>query len=330
MTRLISIVIPNHNGGRFLKNCLSAALTVDYPHYEVIVVDDCSSDNSIEIIDQFPCTLIKLDRHAGASGARNIGARKSKGEILFFIDADCILQPDALRLAAKYHSQYGPDTVIGGTYTAQPFDDVFFSRFQSAFIHYSETKNLENPDYIASHAMVIAKETFLLSGGFPEQFMPILEDVEFSHRLKRNGGRLIMRPDILVRHYFDYTLPASLKNAYRKTRYWSQYSLANKDLMTDSGTASIELKINVLIFTAIVLLGSAMLLSQPPWLTYPLVLLFIFNMIINRGLYFLMCTSFGIFFATLAYGYYALIYPIPIIIGAAGGIFAHSFSGKRR
>ena len=86
------------------------------------------------------------------------------------------------------------------------------------------------------------------SGGFKENFLPILEDVEFSHRLRRTGFKLTMNPEILVRHIFNFTLIKSLKNAFRKSLYWTIYSLKNKDLLTDSGTASIELKFNVASF----------------------------------------------------------------------------------
>ena len=187
-----------------------------------------------------------MDKHSGASRARNTGAKNSGGEILFFIDADCLLQKNTLASVNKAFL-ISENAIIGGTYTAIPYDKDFFSTFQSIFINYSETKK-EPPDYIPTHAMAIARDIFMKSGGFKENFLPILEDVEFSHRLRKMGYKLTMNSEILVRHIFNFTLIKSMKNAFRKSMYWTIYSLKNKDLLTDSGTASIELKFNVASF----------------------------------------------------------------------------------
>jgi len=90
--------------------------------------------------------------------------------------------------------------------------------------------------------MAIHTAEFLASGGFDEQFLPILEDVEFCHRLRRAGYRLLMDPRVLVRHSFGFGFLGSLRNAARKVRFWARYSLGNRDLFADSGTASRGLK----------------------------------------------------------------------------------------
>jgi len=152
--RHISIIIPNYNGESTIGKCLEAVYLSSYRDFEVIVIDDCSRDSSIEIIKRFPCKLIRLDKHSGASKARNLGAWNSAGEVLFFIDSDCLLGIDTLSIVNESFAQDG-DRVIGGTYTKIPYDNDFFSTFQSIFINYSETKNKDKPDYIATHAMAI-------------------------------------------------------------------------------------------------------------------------------------------------------------------------------
>jgi glycosyltransferase involved in cell wall biosynthesis len=92
MEKYISIVIPSYNKAATIGKCLEAAFSSKYKNFEVIVVDDNSDDNSVEIIKRFPCKLVCLERRAGTSKARNTGAFKSKGDLIFFIDADCILQ----------------------------------------------------------------------------------------------------------------------------------------------------------------------------------------------------------------------------------------------
>lgn len=322
MIPLISVIIPNYNGAATLAHCLRAATSVSDEAVEVIVVDDGSDDASIEIIKLFSCTLIPLAQHVGASHARNTGAKHSHGEILFFTDADCLLREDTLSRVRRGLSTADRDVVLGGTYTPQPYDDGFFSRFQSIFINYSETKNPLQPDYVATHAMAIKAVTFRDSGGFAENMRPILEDVEYSHRLRRSGITLSMDPALQVQHIFNFSLLKSLRNAVRKTRYWTLYSLKNRDFFADSGTASLELKFNVTTFFICVLM---LLLAFVPEmgalnLFIGVALLMGANVIFNRRLIKAFYAVNGPLFSVGAALYYLGVYPLAVGVGAIAGV----------
>jgi GT2 family glycosyltransferase len=318
MSSFISVIIPNHNGGDTIEKCLGAVFSSRYQPFEVIVVDDASSDNSVELISRFPCRLIRLEKRTGASGARNTGARASAGEVLFFIDADCVMAENTLSLVHNAVVDQ-KDVVVGGSYTPIPYDSNFFSIFQSIFINYFELKRTE-PDYIASHAMALEKSVFESSGGFHERFLPIIEDVELSHRLRRSGHRLQMAPDILVRHIFNFTFWKSLRNAYRKSRYWIMYSLENRDVFTDSGTASQELKVNVVSFFLILFFLMLYLSSASGmFLFFPLITA-CFNLYINRNLLRAFARAQGALFGIPAALYYTLIYPLAVGMGSFSGM----------
>ncbi len=315
----ISVIIPNRDGAETIGLCLEALFASSHNSFEVVVVDDCSGDNSVAIIKQFPCKLVELTSHVGAASARNHGAENSRGDLLFFTDADCLVLQDTLQIAEKGARKAGPRGIVGGTYTCRPADHSFFSMFQSVFINYSELKRTEDPDYIATHAMAIHAATFRAAGGFREKFLPILEDVEFSHRLRRKGCRLRMADGLLVRHIFNYSLAESFRNGYVKAKFWVRYSTLNRDLFNDSGTASHELKTTVLLFPALLLLFLA-------WLGFPgaipptllLVLLYI-NLLTNHGLLHLFFKTGGFMFAVPAGIYYMLVYPIAVGAGALAG-----------
>lgn len=328
MTNFISVIIPNYNGSATIGKCLGAAFSSRYETFEVIVVDDCSEDTSVDIIRGFPCRLICLDKHSGASKARNVGALNSQGDVLFFTDADCLLQGNALSMADKTLSERGTEVVVGGTYTPIPYDKSFFSLFQSIFINYSETKKADDPDYVAAHAMVIDAQIFRRHDGFSENFLPILEDVEFSHRLKRSGHRLIVNPDMLVQHIFNYSLLDSLRNAIRKSMYWTIYSIKNRDLLTDSGTASLELKINVVSQLINLTLFTLWIFSQEPYFLYPLLPIFACNIFINRKLIRAFYRAKGFIFAFLAFCHYSMIYSFAVGVGAFAGIIKYYFLGS--
>lgn len=319
MNPFISVVIPNYNKAATIGHCLKAAFASTYENFEVVVVDDSSTDDSVEIAQQFPCKLIRLDRRAGASHTRNVGAASSKGEILFFIDADCLLLEDTLARVARAIARYDDDhVVIGGSYSQIPWDDTFFSTFQSIFVNYSETKNKE-PDYIAAHAMAMKARFFRKSGGFATDLLPLLEDVEFSHRVRRTGGRLIMHPEIEVRHIFNFSLGKSLCNAFTKSRYWIMYSLMNGDLFTDSGTASRELKVNgVAYLLKIFALLLGLITGNVMFLTLAVVV-FAFNIWVNHNLLARFSQAKGLTFCIKAAFYYTLLYPAAVWTGAALG-----------
>ncbi|MDH4028559.1 MAG: glycosyltransferase [Nitrospirota bacterium] len=323
--KYISIVIPNYNKAATVGKCLEAAFASEYKDFEVIVVDDHSDDNSLEIINRYPCRVIALEGRCGTSKARNTGALGSRGDIIFFTDSDCLLQKDTLSIINSAASSSGPDVVIGGTYTRKPYDSGFFNMFQSVFVNYSETKKINAPDYIAAHAMVIDARKFLESGGFPEIFLPIIEDVEFTHRLKRSGCRLVMEPRIQVRHIFGFTLRRSLVNAFRKTAYWAMYSLKNRDVFTDSGSASVELKTNVAAFVMSAVLAALWAFTGRPELFYPLSAVMLLNVFINRRFLKAFYETGGIVFALLASLYYTLLYPLPVGLGSLAGTVRYLF-----
>jgi len=319
MNKRISVIIPNYNGSSTLGRCLEAAFSSEYDNLEVIVTDDCSTDNSVEIIKKFPCKLILLDKHSGASRARNAGAENSTGTILFFIDADCLIQKDTL-IKVNMAFSGAENAIIGGAYTKIPCDDGFFSTFQSIFINYSETKKKE-PDYIATHAMALDSGTFRKTGGFAEGFLPILEDVEFSHRLRKMGYKLVMEPEIVVQHIFNFNFMKSLKNAFKKSFYWTIYSLKNKDILKDSGTASLELKFNVMSFFISLLLICLFLLMKNYFaLAFSVIIQVVNIRIINKTLIKEFFEVKGLSFTFLSCIYYFAIYPIAVGAGSFAGI----------
>ena len=330
MEDLVSVIIPNRNGATTIGKCLAAAQKSDHGNFEIIVVDDASSDNSIEVIERYPCKLVRLGQHGGAALARNAGASHSRGRILFFTDADCLLQPDTLALAARALALEGSNAIIGGTYTPAPHDRRFFSRFQSIFINHFETRHAPTTDYIATHALAIDASVFCRHGGFAEDVRPILEDVEFSHRLRHAGCRLVMNPAIQVQHIFNYSLSRSLRNAFTKSRYWTAYAIGNRDLLADSGTASVGLKLNVLVFAGSAGLLCGFVLTGKMMLLGFMALALAFNLFVNRGLVLAYHRAEGLGFALMATLYYLSLYALAVGAGAGAGVLRHLHSRPLR
>lgn len=327
---MISVIIPNYNGGPVLERCLASVFASRHRDFEVIVVDDCSTDDSVQRITKYPSRMVRMPQRVGPARARNQGARVARGDVLFFIDADCLVMKHTLGTAEASALLRGPDTVVGGSYTPLPADAGILNTFQSVFIHYCETKKPDHPDYIASHAMVIHAEAFYNSGGFPENFLPILEDVELSHRLRRQGMKLVMEPDLLVRHVFNFNLFRSLSNAVRKSSYWVLYSLGNQDLFRDSGTASRELKIHVLLYCLSLLAVLAALTGQGHFFLPAAVLIQGANLLWQRPLLTTLKHTGGNVFFAAASAYYLLLYPWAVIAGTCMGLGMYFFDRQTK
>jgi glycosyltransferase involved in cell wall biosynthesis len=100
---LVSIVINNHNYARFLGDAISSCLDQNYPEKEIIVVDDGSTDNSREIIDNYGDTVSRIYKANGGQGsAINEGFLRSRGELILFLDADDILENDVLAQSVQF------------------------------------------------------------------------------------------------------------------------------------------------------------------------------------------------------------------------------------
>ena len=99
MKSLVSIVIPNHNGAQFLLDAIASAIEQDYPNTEIIVVDDGSTDNSLELLKVYKGKIkIICAENFGAASARNLGIMAAKGDYIAFLDSDDIWERNKLSL----------------------------------------------------------------------------------------------------------------------------------------------------------------------------------------------------------------------------------------
>src|SRR5438477_2593360 len=95
MQHSVSLIIPVFNGAEYLGQCLDAILASNSRPLEIIVVNDGSTDASSQIAFERGVTVFELPSRSGPAAARNYGALKAKGEVLFFIDADVTIKKDA-------------------------------------------------------------------------------------------------------------------------------------------------------------------------------------------------------------------------------------------
>lgn len=110
----VSVVIPSCNQATFLPHCLESVLAQKYPEFEVIVVDDCSTDDSLAVALSFTergVRVLQTSKNSGHGVARNIGIRAARHELITMIDSDDMLAPDSILKRVELMEKTGADLV---------------------------------------------------------------------------------------------------------------------------------------------------------------------------------------------------------------------------
>ena len=195
----ISIVVCSYNGSATIRECLSEIFKLDYPSYEVIVVNDGSKDRLEEYASQFPVKLISTPNR-GLSNARNTGMHNANGEIVAYIDDDAFPDPHWLQYLA-YAYQHSDHACFGGPNIA-PSDDGFIAtcvaNAPGGPVHVLLS------DEIAEHVpgcnMSFRRDALMKIGGFDPIYRSAGDDVDVCWRIQESGRTVGFHPSALVWH----------------------------------------------------------------------------------------------------------------------------------
>jgi len=207
----ISVVLCSYNGARTIADCLDGLARLDYPDYEVIVVDDGSRDATAAIAGRYNVALIRTPK-GGLARARNAGLAAASGEIVAYIDDDAYPDPHWLRyLAATFMSTHHAG--VGGPNIAPPGDGWIaecVARAPGGPQHVLLSD--EEAEHIPGCNMAFRRTCLEAIGGFDPQFRTAGDDVDVCWRLQERGWTLGFQPAALVWHH--------RRNSART--YWTQ------------------------------------------------------------------------------------------------------------
>ena len=207
----VSVIVCSYNGGQTLEACLCSLKKIDYPDYEVVVVDDGSTDHTKEILSHHPWVNAIYQTNHGLSVARNVGAAAATGEILAYTDSDCMADPDWLYylvgtlLSGNYAGVGGPNI----SPPAQNWHQACVAAAPGGPSHVLLT------DVVAEHIpgcnMAFYRWAFEKVGGFDPEYRKAGDDVDFCWRLQQEGEVIAFSPSAIVWHYRRFTLKAFRK-----------------------------------------------------------------------------------------------------------------------
>ena len=180
----ISVVIPVFNGGSELQECLDAIAASSHPVHECILVDDASTDGETRrIAELHDATVIYLKEQQGPASARNKGVEKASGDLVFFVDADVVVHPDALAKAVKVFGTEPETVAVFGSYDDEPGHRSFLSQYRNLFHHWVHQTGQDEASTFWTGCGVIRREIFMEMKGFRENYeRPSIEDIELGSR----------------------------------------------------------------------------------------------------------------------------------------------------
>lgn len=214
----LSVVIPVHNGGDDFELCLRRLRDSSYRNFELIVVDDGSTDRSARLAESFGAQVHHHGQPLGPAAARNLGARAASGSIIFFLDADVAVHPSTLLQAMTYFEADTQLAALFGSYDDAPSAEGIVSRYRNLLHHYTHQQGDFTNDARVVHTFwtgcgAIRRETFLALGGFdPQRYRrPAIEDIELGYRIRRAGGEILLVRNLLATHLKRWSLRQVLR-----------------------------------------------------------------------------------------------------------------------
>ena len=201
----ISILIPVYNASLYLDECLRSILNQSFVDFEVLIIDDCSTDGSLAIANKYHCIddrfhIIAKDFNSGMADSLNLGLENARAELVVRIDADDFMLEDRLERQYQFMIENHDVSVSSSFVYLVNVQSKKIGINESPFITDLAVKNcLADGNLIGiPHPAVIArKSVLLLLGGYRGQFWPA-EDVDLWTRVAEAGYRLIVQPEYLT------------------------------------------------------------------------------------------------------------------------------------
>jgi glycosyltransferase involved in cell wall biosynthesis len=207
----MSVVVCSYNGSATIRDCMEGLQRLEYPHFEVIVVNDGSTDMLAEIVAEYPVTLISTP-NMGLSSARNTGLHRAQGEIVAYIDDDAYPDPHWLQYLA-YAYRTTTHAGMGGPNIVPPEDGPIAQCVANAPggpVHVLITD--EVAEHIPGCNMTFRRAALLAVGGFDDIFRSAGDDVDVCWKIQATGQTIGYHPAALVWHHRRNSLKA----------YWKQ------------------------------------------------------------------------------------------------------------
>lgn len=206
----LSVLVCSYNNSTHLKDCLKAIRQSKHNNYELIVVDDGSTDDTYEMAVQYADLAIKLPENRGRSVARNTARENATGGILVFIDSDVIIFPDTLIVIDAFFKFHSHITAFTCLLSLQHPNEDFWSQYKNLYMNYTFSRQPEYVSFLYGSFHALRAEAFLPYG----DVVKIADDTALGQHLIANGLKIALLKNLQVIHLKKYSLYQLLCNDY--------------------------------------------------------------------------------------------------------------------
>ncbi len=293
--------MPVYNGEHFLPGCLDALFASDYESFEVIVVDDCSTDKSAELSREKGAKVLSMAKNSGPAAARNFAAESAIGDILLFVDADVVVKKDTLRKVAESFERNPDISALFGSYDDEPFERNFLSQYKNLQHHFVHQTSKPEASTFWAGLGAVRREAFKKVGGFDcEKFaIPSIEDIELGVRLRSSGHNILLNREIQATHLKKWELiPLVKTEIFCRAMPWSKLILTSQGMIND-----MNLKTNDRLSAGFVALSLAVIpfIFFQPLLVFLLLAFLLMIAFLNRRIFKFFYDKKGFTFALLTF-----------------------------
>jgi hypothetical protein len=256
------VIVPAHQAASVLRLSLGAleTSTLAREHWELVVVDDASTDDTSLIAAEYADTVVRLaGKPHGPAYARNRGFESTRGDIIVFVDADVCVHADTL---ARFATLFEGNPDIGaalGSYDANPPAPGFISQYRNLLHHYHHQINSGDAETFWAGCGAVRATVFVDADMYDEWAYPRpqIEDIELGHRIRAAGHRIVLRPEIQCAHLKRWTFRTMIGTDLRDRGVpWARLLVARGAMVTSD---TLNLRLSEKISTALTWLMLALL-----------------------------------------------------------------------
>ncbi len=261
----LSIVVPVYNGSKTLAVCLSAIVNSN-SNWELIVVNDGSTDDSAVIAENLGATVLETKGRLGPGAARNLGTQVAKGEYVCFIDADCEVHGSTLINLVKVLEQHPGIEAVFGSYDDTPKAPNFIAQYRNLLHHYVHQTGCEAASTFWAGCGAVKRSTFLTLGGFDTQRYqrPCIEDIELGYRIRKAGGKILLAKQVQVKHHKAWDFLSLLKtDVLERGIPWTLLLMSDRSCIVNDLNLQVSSRTSVVgAYALLVLLGAGLFKPQ--------------------------------------------------------------------
>jgi len=216
----VSVVIPSYNSSRTIENCLRSILSQDRGPDEVIVVDSSHDGTEQIVADHFPAVrLIHREEQTWAGAARNIGASTATGDVLAFIDSDCVATSKWLASHARVYEENPATVAVAGSVGPCRDENLYGAIDRLLYSSTCMPKRRGSVRLASAQNLSVMRECFEAIGGFPN--LRRGQDFAMTRCLSQKSGPIPFEPSAEVAHCGAQTQSEMLKHQYETGRWWA-------------------------------------------------------------------------------------------------------------